>query len=66
MRLPALLLAAAASVALAACGSDDESTTAASTASSTASGAFPVTVTHAFGTATIPKAPQRVATVGFN
>jgi iron complex transport system substrate-binding protein len=66
MRLPALLLAAAATVTLAACGSDDESSTPASTASSAASGAFPVTVTHAFGTATIPKAPERVVTVGFN
>jgi iron complex transport system substrate-binding protein len=67
MRLPALLLAAAASVALAACGSDDSSsTTPASTSSSAASGAFPVTITHAFGTATIPKAPERVAAIGFN
>lgn len=27
--------------------------------------AFPVTISHAFGETTIPKAPQRVATVGF-
>ncbi|GAA1100336.1 MULTISPECIES: ABC transporter substrate-binding protein [Pseudonocardia] len=29
-------------------------------------GAFPVTLTHAFGQTTIPAAPQRVVTVGFN
>lgn len=33
---------------------------------SAAGGAFPVTITHAFGTATIPATPQRVVTVGFN
>ncbi|WP_399082169.1 iron-siderophore ABC transporter substrate-binding protein [Streptomyces sp. BBFR2] len=30
-----------------------------------ASGAFPVTVEHAFGSTTVPKAPERVVTVGY-
>jgi iron complex transport system substrate-binding protein len=32
---------------------------------SVASG-FPVTINHQLGTATIPAAPQRVVTIGFN
>ncbi|WP_320669444.1 iron-siderophore ABC transporter substrate-binding protein [Patulibacter defluvii] len=64
MRLPALLLAAVASVALAACGSDDPGSD--TTTAPAAAGAFPVTVEHAFGKATIPKPPERVVTVGFN
>jgi iron complex transport system substrate-binding protein len=28
--------------------------------------AFPVTIEHAFGSTTVPAAPQRVATIGFN
>ena len=35
-------------------------------ASGTAGAAFPVTLEHQFGTTTIPAAPQRVVTVGFN
>jgi iron complex transport system substrate-binding protein len=67
MRLPALLLAAVASLALAACGSDDSSSSSTTTkAPSADAGAFPVTIEHEFGKATIPKAPERVATVGFN
>jgi iron complex transport system substrate-binding protein len=74
MRLPAAELAADATLTLAACGSDDDgdatpagngSQTTTTTAAADA-GAFPVTITHAFGTTTIPKAPERVAAVGFN
>ncbi|BBG01774.1 MULTISPECIES: iron-siderophore ABC transporter substrate-binding protein [Pseudonocardia] len=32
----------------------------------TASGQFPVTLEHAFGSTTVPEQPQRVVTVGFN
>ncbi len=35
-------------------------------ASGSADAAFPVTIEHQFGTATIPAAPQRVLTIGFN
>jgi iron complex transport system substrate-binding protein len=35
-------------------------------ASGSADAAFPVTIEHQFGTATIPAAPQRVVTIGFN
>lgn len=67
MRLPALLLSAVATLALAACGSDDsDSTTASTTAANAAASGFPVTIDHAFGKATVPKAPERVVTVGFN
>jgi iron complex transport system substrate-binding protein len=66
MRLPALILAAASAVALAACGSSDEPSSSASTAASAAAGPFPVSIAHQFGTTTVPKAPERVVTVGFN
>ena len=42
----------------------DATETSASTA--TSAGAFPVSINHQFGTATIPSAPQRVLTIGFN
>ncbi|MBI1350284.1 MAG: ABC transporter substrate-binding protein [Actinomycetales bacterium] len=35
-------------------------------AASTAAAAFPVTVEHAFGTTTVPEAPERVATVAWS
>ncbi|WP_328472673.1 iron-siderophore ABC transporter substrate-binding protein [Actinoplanes sp. NBC_00393] len=49
--------------ALTACGSSDSEDTPA--ASGSAAATFPVTVTHAFGTTTIEKKPERVATVNW-
>ncbi|RPK72675.1 putative ABC transporter substrate-binding lipoprotein YhfQ precursor [Streptomyces sp. ADI97-07] len=63
-------LAAAASAAalgvglLAGCGSDTEEK-ATDKAPAAATGAFPVTVEHAFGSTKIEKAPERVVTVGY-
>ncbi|MGW8667950.1 iron-siderophore ABC transporter substrate-binding protein [Streptomyces niveus] len=64
-RLAATVSAAALGVGLlAGCGSDstDESSDDAPAASS---GAFPVTVEHAFGSTKVTKAPKRVVTVGY-
>ncbi|MET9552244.1 iron-siderophore ABC transporter substrate-binding protein [Streptomyces sp. NPDC006645] len=65
-RRPAAALSAAALGVglLAGCGSDsaDESSDDAPAASS---GAFPVTVEHAFGSTKVTKAPKRVVTVGY-
>ncbi|MEV4421368.1 iron-siderophore ABC transporter substrate-binding protein [Patulibacter sp. NPDC049589] len=64
--LPLLLV----SLTLAACGGDDDqaTTTPAGSGSGTtaakATDAFPVTITHARGTTTIPSEPKRVVTVG--
>lgn len=72
MRLPTALLATVAALTLAACGSDDEADTtsaatgASSTSAAEAPGPFPVSITHSFGRAEIEKAPERVATIGFN
>lgn len=66
MRLSVIFLAAVSTLTLAACGSSDEPTASTSTAASGAEGPFPVKVTHSFGTSTVPKAPERVVTVGFN
>ncbi|WP_223843046.1 ABC transporter substrate-binding protein [Amycolatopsis methanolica] len=70
VRLPGLRSLVAASVAgvlglgLVACGNvQDSSTQTASSASADAS-AFPVSITHKFGTTTIEKAPQRVVVIG--
>jgi iron complex transport system substrate-binding protein len=63
MRIRTLCAALATTLVLASCGSDEDTTT--STAAA-ASGAFPVTITDAFGSATIPKQPERVAAIGFN
>ncbi|MDX8152573.1 iron-siderophore ABC transporter substrate-binding protein [Patulibacter brassicae] len=66
-RLLTVLLGCAA-LALGACGDDDEGTTTSAPAASTeaSAAAFPVTIDHAFGRATIERAPQRVVTAGFN
>jgi iron complex transport system substrate-binding protein len=67
-RRPALLIALLAT-ALVACGGAPAATApAAPTAAPTSAGtaAFPVTIEHAFGSTTIPAAPQRVVTIGFN
>jgi iron complex transport system substrate-binding protein len=65
MRLPRLTapVAALAALALAGCSSPAQQAAAPSTAPG---GAFPVTITHEYGSATIPAAPQRIVTVGFN
>ncbi|GHE97038.1 iron siderophore-binding protein [Amycolatopsis deserti] len=70
VRLPGLRSLVAASVAgvlglgLVACGNvQDSSTQTASSASADAS-AFPVSITHKFGTTKIEKAPQRVVVIG--
>ena len=64
------LLAAAPALALALAGcatgpTGAASTGAASAAGTTAPGAYPATIRHAHGTTTIPKAPTRVATIGW-
>ncbi|MET9967731.1 iron-siderophore ABC transporter substrate-binding protein [Streptomyces sp. NPDC006356] len=66
-RLAAILSAATLGVGLlAACGSESDSADKASdNTSTTAAGAFPVTVEHAFGTTKITEAPKRVVTVGY-
>ncbi|MFI0821089.1 iron-siderophore ABC transporter substrate-binding protein [Streptomyces sp. NPDC021098] len=64
-RLAAVLSAAALGVGLlAGCGSDSSDTTS-DDAPAAASGAFPVTVEHAFGSTKISQAPQRVVSVGY-
>ncbi|KIF72906.1 iron siderophore-binding protein [Streptomyces sp. 150FB] len=64
-RVAAILSAAALGVGLlTACGSDPAEKPSDNTPG-VATGAFPVTVEHAFGSTTIPKAPQRVVTVGY-
>ncbi|MET0317249.1 ABC transporter substrate-binding protein [Rhodococcus sp. RS1C4] len=65
MRSSVLKLAAgAAAIALAAgCSSDDSSS---SSESGGESGAFPVTIDHAFGQTTIESEPSNVVTIGFN
>jgi iron complex transport system substrate-binding protein len=64
MRIRTLCAALATTLVLASCGSDDEKAT--TSTSAAASGAFPVTIEDAYGSATIEKQPERVATVGFN
>ena len=64
------LLAAAPALVLALAGcatgpTDAGSTGAPSAVASGAAGAYPVTISHAHGTTTIPKAPTRVATIGW-
>jgi iron complex transport system substrate-binding protein len=54
-------------VLLAACGGTGEpSTGAPPAAAAEGAGAFPVTITHAFGTTTIAAPPQRIVAVGYN
>ncbi|KUO17465.1 iron-siderophore ABC transporter substrate-binding protein [Streptomyces dysideae] len=66
-RLAAVVSAAALGVGLlAGCGSDSDSADKASdNTSTTAAGAFPVTVEHAFGSTKISKTPERVVSVGY-
>ena len=69
MSIRSLTVAAglAATLGLAACGSSSTPAAAPSsgTATEAASNALPVTITHAFGTTTIEKKPERVATLGW-
>ncbi|MDP9792741.1 iron complex transport system substrate-binding protein [Catenuloplanes nepalensis] len=64
-RFLAGVVAVVAAVALTACGSDSEETPAAGGSAAPAGDTFPVTVTHALGTTTIPAKPVRVATVAW-
>ncbi|WP_121745291.1 iron-siderophore ABC transporter substrate-binding protein [Streptomyces sp. E2N166] len=67
-RLAAVLSAAALGAGLlAGCGSDsnDSADKAGNDTSAAASGAFPVTVEHAFGTTKVTEAPKRVVSVGY-
>lgn len=65
MRIWSLCAVLASTVALAACGGSDDDASSAGTTTA-ASGAFPVMITDAFGSATIEKQPTRVAAIGFN
>jgi iron complex transport system substrate-binding protein len=64
-RIPTLILLLAA-VSFSACGSDDDAPAAAGegTTSTEPAAVFPVTVEHAYGTTTVPSAPERIAVVG--
>jgi len=63
-RTAAALIALLLVVVTAACSNSSSEPAAAPSAS--ADGAFPVTIAHQFGSATIPAAPQRVLAIGFN
>ncbi|WP_330172270.1 iron-siderophore ABC transporter substrate-binding protein [Streptomyces sp. NBC_01498] len=65
-RLAATLSAAALGVGLlAGCGSDSADKPTDDAPAAAASGAFPVTVEHAFGSTEVTKAPRRVVSVGY-
>ncbi|MFC8181801.1 iron-siderophore ABC transporter substrate-binding protein [Rhodococcus sp. NPDC057297] len=57
--------AAAAALLLSACSSSSGDTTSTPTSGAESSGAFPVTVDHAFGETTVESEPQRVVSVGY-
>lgn len=50
---------------VAACGGDDDGGTSGDESRDIAEAAFPATVKHKYGTTTVPKAPQRVVSVGY-
>jgi iron complex transport system substrate-binding protein len=62
-RFLAGIVALTTALALSACGDSADET--APTTSGSAAAAFPVTITHAFGSTTIEKKPERVATVNW-
>ena len=63
-RLAAALTSVLLLFSAAACGSDDDSGTAGSEATSSANSAFPVTLSHKYGSTTIKSEPKRIVTVG--
>ena len=66
-RIRALLTAAAAGalcLGLVACGSVQDASTQTSAPAPSDASAFPVSITHRFGTTTIPKTPARVVVIG--
>jgi iron complex transport system substrate-binding protein len=62
--LGSLVLAAVLGAGLAACGQVQDSSTQSTSPASSDASAFPVKITHKFGTAEITKAPSRVVVVG--
>jgi iron complex transport system substrate-binding protein len=66
IRAPLAALVALLGAVLVACGGAPTTPASSAVPTQTAAGAFPVTVEHAFGSTTIPAAPQRVVTIGFN
>jgi iron complex transport system substrate-binding protein len=64
-RFPGVVLAALV-LALSACGGTSAPDAASTPESSPSTAAAPVTITHKFGTTTVPANPTRVLTVGFN
>lgn len=56
---------AASGLALSACSADDDGATDSASENGAASGEFPRSIEHAFGTTDIPEQPERVATVGW-
>lgn len=65
-RLAALLSTLVLVLVAAGCQSDGGAPAATGSASGSAGGGFPVTIKHQFGSTTIPAAPKRVLTAGFN
>jgi iron complex transport system substrate-binding protein len=64
-RLRGAALLAAAALVVTGCGGDDDSDTSAGTEGGSSSGAFPVTVTTAFGDVEIEEEPTRVVALGW-
>ena len=65
-RMAATIMIALLATVVTGCNSSAGGEGEASAPSTAPSAAFPVTIEHQFGTTTIPSAPQRVVTVGYN